>query len=120
MSDVTLLGLPLSTYVRTARMVCANKGIHHSVQPVDFRSDAYAQEHPFQKMPVLHHGPLKLYEALAIATYIDEAFEGPALQPATPADRARMLQWISAINDYYYATLVGCCLIERFIKPMRG
>ena len=120
MSDVTLLGLPPSSYVRTARMACANKGVSHTLQPVDFRSDAYLEHHPFRRMPVLHHGDVKLFETLAITTYLDDAFDGPALQPGTPADRARMMQWISVTNDYLYKSIVGCCVAERFVKPMRG
>lgn len=120
MTDVSILGLPPSTYVRTALMACANKGVSHALQPVDFRSDDYAREHPFRRMPVLHHGAVKLYEALAITVYIDEAFDGPALQPKDPEGRARMLQWISATNDYFYAAIVQGCVTERFVKPMRG
>ncbi|MEM7718715.1 MAG: glutathione S-transferase family protein [Pseudomonadota bacterium] len=120
MSDVTILGLPPSSYVRTALMACANKGLKYTLQPVDFRSDSYLSEHPFRKMPVLHHGKVKLYETLSIATYVDAAFEGPALQPAAPVRQARMMQWISVTNDYLYASIVGCCVAERFVKPMRG
>ena len=120
MSDVTLLGLPPSSYVRTALMACANKGLSYNLEPVDFRSDAYLEDHPFRKMPVLQHGEVKIYETLAIATYVDDAFEGPALQPQSVTDRARMMQWISVTNDYLYKSIVGCCVSERFVKPMRG
>lgn len=120
MSEVTILGLSPSSYVRTALMVCANKGVPYHLQPVDFRSDSYIDEHPFRKMPVMHHGTVRIFETLAIATYVDAAFAGPVLQPETPADRARMMQWISATNDYLYAKIVGCCVAERFVKPMRG
>lgn len=121
MSDVTLFGLPPSSYVRTARMICANKGVPHVLQPVDFRSADYrADHHPFARMPALQHGDVKLYEALAIGVYVDEAFDGPALQPGDPMGRAQMMQWISVVNDYIYGTVVGCCVSERFVKPMRG
>jgi len=120
MPEVTILGLPPSCYVRTVLMTCANKGLSCMLQPVDFRSNDYLQEHPFRKMPVMHHGDVKLYESLAIATYIDEVFDGPALQPKSPAELALMMQWISVTNDYLYKTIVGCCVAERFVKPMRG
>jgi len=121
MSDLIIFGLPPSSYVRTARMICANKGVEHTLQPVDFRSTAYqADHHPFSRMPALQHGDVKLYECLAIGTYVDEAFDGPALQPGDPVGRAQMMQWISATNDYIYSVIVGECVIERFVKPMRG
>ncbi len=120
MPDLIILGVPPSTYVRTAQLVCRNKEVEATLQPVDFRSDAYRASHPFNRMPALEHGEVRLYEALAIATYIDEAFDGPALTPDTPVGRAEMLQWISVINDYIYDDVVRKCVSERFVKPMRG
>ena len=120
MSEVTLLGLRPSTYVRTTQLVCANKGVSYTLEPVNFRSEEYLKDHPFRKMPVLKHGDVSLYETLAIATYLDEAFEGPALQPSQPAHKARMLQWISVTSDYVYKSMVSGCVTERFVKPMRG
>lgn len=120
MTELVIMGLPPSSYVRTAMMVCENKGVDYRLQPVDFRSDDYRALHPFAKMPAMTHGDVSLYEALAIAVYVDEAFDGPALQPTDPVDRARMMQWISVTNDYVYDQIVGCCVAERFVKPMRG
>ncbi|SMY08680.1 glutathione S-transferase family protein [Flavimaricola marinus] len=120
MSELVILGLPPSSYVRTALMVCENKGVNVRLQMVNFRDPDYRQHHPFARMPVLQHGDVTLYEALAIAVYIDEAFEGPSLQPTTPVDRARMMQWISVINEYVYESVVRSCVSERVIKPMRS
>jgi len=120
MSDVTLFGLPPSSFVRTAQMVLTAKGVEYTFEMADFRSDDYLKHHPFRRMPAFSHGDIALYEALAIATYVDEAFAGRALQPNTPMGRARMMQWISAINDYLYDSMVRQCVRERFVKPMRG
>jgi glutathione S-transferase len=120
MSDLTLFGLPPSTYVRTAMMTFEAKGVPYDLEFPDFRSGAYRDIHPFGRIPALRHGNVTLYETLAITTYIDEAFDGPALQPVDPLERARMLQWISAIIDYMYSSFVRGCVAERFVKPMRG
>ncbi|WP_425100866.1 glutathione S-transferase family protein [Tropicibacter sp. S64] len=120
MTDVTLYGLPPSTYVRTAIMALEAKGADYTLEFPDFRSGAYAELHPFGRIPALRHGDLVLYETLAICTYVDEAFDGPALQPGDAVGKARMLQWISAINDYMYTSFVRNCVSERFVKPMRG
>lgn len=120
MTNVKLLGLPASTYMRTAMMALENKGVPYSVETVDFRAPEFERHHPFSKVPVLRHGNVELFETLAIATYIDEAFDGPALQPQNPADKAVMLQWISATSGYFYESFVRHCVIERFVKPMRG
>src|SRR3954449_12565633 len=47
-----------------------------------------------------------VYETSAIVGYIDDAFDGPRLTPADPRQRARMNQWISAVNGYYYPYLI--------------
>jgi len=57
-------------------------------------------------MPVLDHGGVFVIEALAIVGYIDEAFDGPALQPADLDGRTRMREWLSICADYVYRDVV--------------
>jgi glutathione S-transferase len=45
---------------------------------------------------------LELYETHSIATYIDNAHNGGALQPADPAQRAVMDRWISVGKSYLF------------------
>lgn len=120
MSNVILHGLGPSTYCRTAMAALAVKGVDYTLEPVAFRSDAHAALHPFHRIPALTHGDVHLYEALAITSYVDRAFEGPALSPEDAAEHAQMLQWISIANDYVYEHLVRSCVAERFVKAMRG
>src|SRR5207302_4399314 len=61
-----------------------------------------------------------LYETSAIAAYIDEAFDGPALQPKDLRARARMNQWISAVNSYYYPYMIYHVSHERRVFPELG
>lgn len=120
MSELIIMGLAPSSYVRTARMICAAKGVDYTLQPVDFRAPEYRAHHPFGKMPAMQHVDVALFEALAIGVYVDETFDGPALQPSDTVTRARMFQWISATNDALLDTIVAQCVRERFMKPMRG
>lgn len=109
MSELIIYGYPASTFVRTVRMACLEKGVPYALDPFEsfeFRSDTHGQLHPFLKMPVMRHDDVVLYETLAICHYIEEIFEGPALVPQKLLDRCRMLQWISAINDSVYHRLV--------------
>ena len=110
MKHVELFGFAGSTYVRTARMVCAEKHVDYELKPLEFRQPSHRALHPFLRMPVMRVGDLVLYESLAIATYLDDAFDGPALVPDTPVGRARMLQWISTCSDYVYTDLVQALL----------
>jgi len=113
MAQVTLYGSPISTYVRTARITLAEKGVSYDLKDVWVDSPEITQRHPFQKIPVLRHGDFELYETFAVTRYVDEAFSGPALQPSDPKARARMTQWISVHNSYCYPTLIGGIVLER-------
>jgi glutathione S-transferase len=113
MAQVTLYGSPISTYVRTARIALADKGVGYDLKDVWVDSPEIKQRHPFQKIPVLRHGDFELYETFAVTRYIDEAFPGPALQPSDAKARARMTQWISVHNSYCYPTLIGGIVLER-------
>lgn len=120
MTDVVIHGFAPSTYTRTARLVCEEKGVLHRLEPVEFGSARHLALHPFGKIPILEHGDVRVFETLAIARYIDEAFKGPALQPADAKGRAIMTQWISAVLDYVYPTVVRGLILPRLVFPSRG
>src|SRR5206468_3134977 len=61
-----------------------------------------------------------VYETAAIVTYVDDAFDGQKLTPDTPQLRARMNQWISAVNGYYYPYLIYHVSHERNVFPQLG
>lgn len=115
MSAVILYGVSPSSYVRTCRMALDEKGVAYTHEPAMPQSPEQLARHPWGKIPSMTHGDVALFESLAITRYIDEAFEGPALQPADAADRARMDQWISAFIDYMYAPIVRNIIIQRVV-----
>ncbi len=106
MSHVTIHGPVQSTYVRTARMVCEEKGVPYEMAPLKLGSDEHLAIHPFARVPVLTHGDVRIYETSAIARYVDEVFPGPSLIPGTPVERARMETWVSQINSYMYDDII--------------
>ncbi len=101
MSDVTLYGFPPSSYTWSARMACEEKGLSHDLEPIEFGSDEHKALHPFAKIPIMKHGDVTVYETAAICHYMDQTFDGPPLTPADAAGQARMMQWNSAIVDYF-------------------
>lgn len=115
MATITLYGSAPSTYVRSARMFCEEKGVDHALE-----EPANGPPHPFGKIPVMKHGDLTLYETAAIGRYVDEAFDGPALQPADAAGRAAMTQWMSVLVDYVYGTVVRGLVIPRLVHARQG
>lgn len=126
MSDQPVLyGAPYSVYVRAVRLALAEKGVAYRLVPIDVFDDAGAladqlDRHPFGKIPAFEHRGFKLYEAGAITRYIDEAFDGPSLQPGSPQDRARVNQVLSVLDSYVYRTLVWDIFIERIVRPSQG
>lgn len=106
MADLTLYGFPQSTYVRTVRMTLAEKGMPYRLEPLLPGAPELESLHPFGRIPAFRHGELVLFETLAICRYIDEAFEGPPLQPGDVINRAIMTQWISAVIDSFYPAMM--------------
>lgn len=108
MSDIVIYGAKVSNYVRAVRIACIEKGISYRVEekghnhPGILKRPKHLALHPFGKIPALGHGDHVVFETPAILRYIDEAFEGPALQPKDAYDRACMTAWISAAVDYFY------------------
>jgi len=117
---ITIYGFAASTYVRSARMACEEKGVGYALEPVEFGSDGHRAAHPFAMIPAMRHGDFALWETSAIMRYVDEAFDGPALAPADPRGRARMEQWISAGNAYVDGPVVRDIVIQRLVVPSRG
>ena len=112
MTKVIIYGSPNSTYVRSTRLACEEKGVAHELRAVgsntiaDLKTPEHKALHPFGRIPVMQHGDFTLFETSAICRYVDEAFDGPPLQPADLQERALMSQWVSAIKDYMVKDMV--------------
>lgn len=122
---IELFGADYSVYVRSARLALEEKGLSYDLTPIDIfasegPSSEYQSLHPFGKIPLLKDGDFHLYETTAILRYVDEAFDGPTLQPATPKLRARMTQILSILDAYAYRTLVWDIYVERVVKTREG
>ncbi|MEQ9490459.1 MAG: glutathione S-transferase family protein [Alphaproteobacteria bacterium] len=124
MAEVTLYGMEFSVYVRIVRLTLAEKGVDYTLEAVDVFEpglpEYYENLHPFKQMPAFRHGDVVLYEARAITQYIDEVFDGPALQPQDPLRRARQSQIISVADNHLYRALVWGLFVEIVSKPQEG
>ncbi|TIW86238.1 MAG: glutathione S-transferase family protein, partial [Mesorhizobium sp.] len=121
MTKPILYGADYSVYVRIARMALEEKGIDYELVPLDvFATDGipawYLEHHPFGRIPAFEHDGFRLFETNAIARYVDEAFEGPALQPADARGRARMGQMTGMLDAYGYRSMVWDVAVERLEK----
>jgi glutathione S-transferase len=120
MATLTLYGPAPSSYVRTARMTCVEKGVSHELAPIALGSEEHLALHPFGKVPVLDHGSVRLYETQAIIRYVDAAFEGPSLVPHDAAAMATMEQWISVHNCYLYPHLIKDYSFAYILPQLQG
>lgn len=118
--SIILRGSPFSTFTWSARLALAEKGVAYELVAANLREEAYAKFHPWRMMPVLDHDDFRVFEAAAVMRYVDEGFEGPALQPADPKNRAHMSQWMSAYGDYVAPAAVRGVLIPRLVLAPRG
>ncbi len=122
MSEVTVYGFQVSTFVNVIRLVLNEKGVSFRFHDLalNMGSERHLALHPFGRVPVLEHDDFALYETSAIGLYIDEAFEGPPLQPTDVRQRARVRQWMSALCSYYYPYIAFHLGHERIIYPALG
>jgi glutathione S-transferase len=122
---VVLYGPDYSVYARVSRLALEEKGVSYDQRPVDIfsgecREPPHLARQPWGKVPAFEHDGFALYETFAINRYIDEAFPGPALQPADVRTRARMTQITCIIDSYAYAAMISKVALQALIVPMQG
>jgi glutathione S-transferase len=92
-AKITLWGFSGSTYVRTVRMLLAEKGVTEYEQvPLDVlkgepKTEEHRKRHPFGKVPVVEIDGFRIIETPAITRYLDTTLGGPSLIPGDPRDR---------------------------------
>jgi glutathione S-transferase len=113
MSDMTLWGFDGSTYVRTVKMLLAEKGatqfkqVQLNVLKGDPKTPEHLKRHPFGKVPVLDHDGMRILETSAITRYLDDVLPGKSLTPPTAKDRVRMDMVVGIIDSYGYGAIIG-------------
>jgi glutathione S-transferase len=119
-----LHGYKYSVYAWITRFALHEKGVGYQwveVNPfADDLSADYLALHPFGRVPTLVDGDFTLFETSAITRYIDEAFDGPVLQPSALRASARVNQIISIVDNYVYWPLVRQVFSHGLIGPRIG
>lgn len=125
MRKLTLYGFDGSTYVRTVRMLLAEKGAEYDQVPVNVlagepREPEHLARHPFGKVPVVDCDGIRLLETSAITRYLDAVLPGPTFIPDDPKDRARMDMAIGLIDAYGYGYLIGAVTAFHLFPDLMG
>jgi glutathione S-transferase len=100
-------------------MACREKGVPYELVPLG-PMPRRPRRFIRRPIPVMRHGDFVLTETSAIARYIDRAFDGPPLMPADGRAAARADQWISAVCDYLYQSLIRDLVLPRLVFPAIG
>jgi glutathione S-transferase len=112
MATLEILGVAFSNYVRSVRMLCEEKGVAYTLNPLAPQCDEIKAIHPAGQVPCLRHGDVQLFESKAIATYIDKAFPGPKFIPEDTVGCAQVEQWVSFGN-----VKVDRWIMREFVVP---
>ena len=112
-----LYGAPLSPFVRKVLAFAAEKGVELELVPVGMGdpNPDFAACSPFRKMPGFRDGDFTISDSTAIVTYLEAKHPSPALLPAEPESRARVI-WFEEFADTIMAAIVPTLGHSR-VKP---
>jgi glutathione S-transferase len=125
MPKITIYGTPISTYVRTVRLLLEEAGADYELKSVDIfdgenQTAEYLAKQPFGKVPAVEVDGEVLYETSAITDYLDTIVAHNKFSPADPLTRARMRQIMGIVDSYLYPVVIGTIVIQRLIVPSQG
>lgn len=114
-----LYGSSMSPFVRKVLAFAAEKGIELESRPIGIgdATPEFRQASPFGKMPALVDGDYGLADSSAIIHYLEALHPEPALIPAEPRARGRVI-WFDEFAD---TILMGCgakMFFNRVVAPL--
>lgn len=112
-------GSSMSPFVRKVLAYCAEKGIAVESQAVGIGStdEGFRAASPLGKMPALVDGDFNLSDSSAIIHYLEAKFPEPALIPALPEDRGRVI-WFEEFGDTILSGCIGKMFFNWVVSPV--
>ena len=91
-------------------LALAEKGVPYESHYLDLlkfdqHQPEYLKVNPDGTIPAMVHGDLVLTESTPMMEYVDEAFDGPPLRPASSVERWRMRWWMRFFDAYFGPSL---------------
>ena len=114
-----IIGSYVSPYVRKVLACIALKGLDFEIDPITpfFGGEEFDRLSPLRRIPVLIHNDLVLSDSTVICAWLDEAYPGHPLLPATPAERARA-RWLEEYADTRLGDLtIWGLFYQKFVHP---
>lgn len=115
----TVLGTPISPYVRKILAILELKGLDFEIDPVVafFTGEEFSRLNPLRRIPVLIDGGTTIVDSSVIAAYLEEKHPQASILPASPADRAKA-RWLEEYADTRMADIfLWRCFNAVIIKP---
>ncbi len=99
-APVTIIGSPVSPYVRKVLVACELKGVAYALDPIVafFANDEFNELSPVRRIPAYIDDEVSVSDSTVICEYLDERFPVPRLLPQNPAQRARA-RWLEEFAD---------------------
>jgi glutathione S-transferase len=117
-ATATLIGSPVSPFVRKVLAVCALKGIEVEIDPIVafYADDAFEKISPLRRIPVYRDERVTLCDSSVICQYLEDRYPQPALYPADIAQRAEA-RWL---EEYADTRMSDVCLWRIFNAAVIG
>jgi glutathione S-transferase len=115
----TIIGGPVSPYVRKVLTACELKGVPYRVDPIVpfFGDDRFSELNPLRRIPVFVDDQVSISDSTVICEYLEERYPTSALLPKTPAERARA-RWIEEFADTRVADVfIWRIFYEAVVNP---
>jgi len=113
-----IYGSSLSPYVRKVLAFATEKGIQLDLQGTGMPnySPEYLEASPFRKMPALRDGDYTLADSSAIIQYLEAKHPEPALIPAEPRARGKVI-WFDEFSDTILTACGAKMFFNRIVAP---
>ncbi len=113
-------GSSLSPYVRKVLAVAGEKGVEVELRPMGTAprepSEEFLEASPFRKMPALRDGDFTLADSSAIIHYLEAKYPDPALIPADPVARGKVI-WFEEFADTILVACGAKIFFNRVVAP---
>jgi len=117
----TVIGNPVSPYVRKVLVACAVKDVPVALDPIVpfMGSDEFTAVSPLRRVPVWIDDEVTLSDSSVILEYLEERYPEPPMVPANRAERARA-RFIeeyadTRMGDVFIWRLFHQCVIRPFV-----
>ncbi len=114
---LTLYGINLSTFTRKVRLALLEKGIPHRLEVAPMGSPKVKALHPLGKIPVIEDQGIAVPDSSVIIAYLERAYPGRPLFPASAPDLARSL-WLEEYADTRLREATLPFFSEHVVKPL--